>query len=249
MSGLWTIYRRELAGLFFAPLAWILLCLSLLYNAFFFLLYLKSSGGRVDAALEQTLGGAWPFWILALFLPPLITMRMISEESRSGMLEFVLTAPVSDAAVVLGKACAATTFLSLLWACVPVYGLALHVLGAPPDWGQVATGYLGAVLVSALFSAMGLTASALTGTPILAAFLAMLANVAATILPLASGAIRDIAPTTVDWLTERINVIGTFQSSFLTGALDSAHLAFFVIWTAIFLFAATRLIEARRWWG
>ena len=249
MRGLGTIYRRELAGLFFAPLAWVLLCLSLFYNAAFFLLFLRQYGGLVDNALESSLGGGSPFWLLVVFLPPLLTMRMLSEEHKSGMLEFVLTAPVADAAVVLGKALAATTFLALLWSSVPLYGLVLQILGAAPDWGQVATGYLGAVLVSALFSAVGLTLSAACATPLLAAFLAILANVGAVALPFATPALRGLAPGLVEWLDGRVNILNAFQNSFMTGALDTAHLAFFLAWTAVFLFLAVRVVEAKRWLG
>ncbi len=247
MRGLVTIYRRELAGLFFAPLAWILFCLTLFYNAFVFLLALKQYGGHVNLALEVTLGGGWPFWVLAAFLPAALTMRMISEESRSGMLEFLLTAPVSDAAVVVGKALAATTVLALIWLSVPLYALLLHVLGTPPDWGQVLTGFVGAVLVSALFSALGLVWSALTGTPLLALLLAVIANVGVLLLPLAGELLRGLAPGPVDWATTRISVIDNLQSSFVTGAFDTAHVVFFVAWTGVFLFAAIRIVEARRW--
>jgi len=246
MTGIATIYRRELSGLFFAPLAWVLLCLGLLYNGFFFLFYLKSGGGLVNQAFELTLGGGLPFWFLMVMLPPLVTMRMISEESRSGMLEFLLTAPVRDAAVVLGKAAAATTFLALFYATVPLYGVVLAALGAPPDWGQLATGYAGAVLTGALFSSLGLFASALSGTPLLAAFLATLANLAVVFLPVASGGVRGFAPRVFDWITRRADVVGAFRGSFLTGALDSAHVVFFLAWTAVFLFAAARAVEARR---
>ncbi len=211
MRGFATIYRRELAGLFFGPLAWVLLCLGLAYNGAFFLFYLKSSGGLVNAALELSLGGGLPFWFLIVLLPPLITMRMISEEHKSGMLELLLTAPVGDAAVVLGKAFAATTFLALFFLVVPLYGLLLAALGAPPDWGQVATGYFGTVLTGALFSAVGLCASSLCGTPLLAAFLAALANLTLVFLPFATSGVRGYAPRFFDWIGARVNVIGAFQ--------------------------------------
>ena len=97
MRGGFEIFRRELSALFLGPLAWVLLCLGLLFNGLFTLLYLREGGGLVNPALELALGRGLPFWFLMLTLPPLVTMRMISEESRSGMLEYLLTAPVSDA--------------------------------------------------------------------------------------------------------------------------------------------------------
>ncbi|MEW6072356.1 MAG: ABC transporter permease subunit [Planctomycetota bacterium] len=248
MSGVATIWRRELAGLFLSPLAWILFCLTLFYNAFFFLNYLQYvTGGDVNASLALVCGGAWPFWYLLMVLAPLLTMRMISEEARSGLLEFLLTAPVGDAAVVVGKALAATTVLALVWACGPFYALCVHLAGTTPDWGIVLTTWLGSVLVSALFCAVGLVASAASATPLVAAFLAFLADVTLLVSPLlgrtAGGALR----RPLRAISERVDVVAHFQDSFLTGALDSAHIVFFVAWTAALLFVAVRLVESRRW--
>lgn len=248
MRGFSAVYRRELAGLFFAPLAWILFCVTLFYNAFFFLHYLRdATGGEVNAALGFLLGGAWPFWFLVMFVPPLVTMRMISEESRSGMLEFLLTAPVTDAAVILGKALAATTFLALVWASVACYALACQMLGAPPDWGVLLTSWIGATLVSALFVSIGLVASALSSTPLVAAFVATVANILLIFLPQSGRRASGLGAELLRSVIERIDVIAHFQGSFMTGALDSAHLVFYLAWIAAFLFLAVRLVETRRW--
>jgi ABC-2 type transport system permease protein len=247
MKGLLAIYRRELAGLFLAPLAWVLFFLVLLYQAYFFLLVLDGKGGEVNSALVFVLGGGLPFWLLTLFLPPLLTMRMISEESRSGLLEFLLTAPVADAAVVCGKALAATTFLALVWSSTFLFGALVAVLGAPPDWGLLFAVWLGAVLLSALFSALGLVSSALFSTPLLAAFMGILVNVGLLALPYLARTWR--AGGALTELLEHVDVLAHFQGSFLGGALDSAHVLFFVAWTAAALFLAVRLVESRRWLG
>jgi ABC-2 type transport system permease protein len=248
MKGLGAILRRELAGLFLAPLAWIVFFLAMLFQAYFFLLALDRNGGEVNGALSLVLGGGWPFWYLMLFVPPLLTMRMISEESRTGLLEFLLTAPVSDAAVVVGKALAATFFLAVLWGTVPLVGLLVAALGAPPDWGQLLTEWIGATLVSGLFCALGLIASALSATPLIAAFLAILVNIALVYLPLVASSVRGTSPS-LTWILERIDVLAHFQGSFLTGALDTAHVVFFLAWTLAALFVAVRLVETRRWMG
>lgn len=248
MSGFAAVYRRELAGLFLSPLAWILFCLAIFYNAFFFVSVLgDEAGGEVNTALALLLGGGWPFWILNALLAPLITMRMISEESRSGLLEFLLTAPVSDAAVVVGKALAASTFLALVWAFVPVCGLAVHLLGAPPDWGMLLVAWLGAVLVSALFVSIGLVCSAASGTPLVAAFLAMVVNVVLVFLPILGQRAAGRTAGALGWAIEKVDVMAHYQGSFQSGALDSAHVFFFVAWILAMLFLAVRLVELRRW--
>jgi len=244
MRGAWTIYRRELAGLFLSPLAWVLALVSVLYNAFFFLGLLEGAGGEVNTALVLVLGGGWTFWILNVFLPPLITMRMISEESRSGLLEFLLTAPVADAAIVVGKAAAATTFLALVWGFAPIAGVVVAALGAPPDWGVLATAYLGAVFASAFFASLGILCSALSSTPLVAAFLACVLNVGL----LSAGFVSRLGRMPLfEAVVERIDPLSKYHGSFRSGAIDSAHVLFFVAWVAAFLFLSVRLVERRRW--
>lgn len=244
MSGVIAIYRREFAGLFVGPLAWILLGIALLLNGFLFTFYLKLFGGDVDEAVRALLGKGFVFWLVVLMFPPLITMRMISEESRSGLLEFLLTAPVTDAAVVTGKFCAALSFMALLWASVFAYAWAIGGSGTAVDWGLVACGWLGAVLCSGLFCATGLLASALTNVPVAAALAGCVLNIAIVLLPQLTR-LSDAA-----WVTgavKHVNVGDQLQNSFLFGIFDTAYIAFFATWTALFLFFAVRSVEMRRW--
>jgi len=247
MSGTWTIFRRELAGLFFGPLAWVLLCAALLLNGALFVLYVTGYEGDVDPSLAMSLGDSKPFWAVLCVLPPLLTMKMISEESRAGILEFLLTAPVSDLAVVLGKWLAATTFMALLWASTLGYGVAVALLGAAPDWPVLLGSYAGAVLASALFCGIGLVASAGTSTPIVAAFLAFVFSVVVVLLPF----LAQLAGASPDnWLgaiSRRVDVIARVQGSFTMGVIDTAHVVFFLVWTGFCAFLATRLVESRRW--
>lgn len=244
MKGLVAIYRRELSGLFFGPLAWVLLCIALLLNGYLFTLYLKGAEGDLDVATRLSLGDSFVFWALVVLVPPLLTMRMISEESRSGMIEFLLTAPVSDAAVVGGKFLAATTFMALLWGAVFVYAATIAAVGPRPDWGALCGGWTGALLVSGLFTAIGLFASSLTSTPIVAAFAAIVFNLVLVLAPLLAG-LSD-APW-VSRAVAHVHVIDHLKSAFLIGVVDSAYVVFFAAWTALFLFAAVRALEARRW--
>ncbi len=252
MSGIWTIYRREFAGLFLAPLAWILLFVALLVKGSLFTLYLKSGGGEVNNALALSLGGSTFYWVWMVLLPPLLTMRMVSEEAGSGMLEFILTAPVTDVAVVVGKLLAATTFMALLWATSFAYAGAAQLLGAAPDWGMVGAGFLGSVLASGLFCAIGLAASSLTNTPLIAAFLAVVVNVLLLFaVPLASGYAGQLLQLPpghwVEDVQRQMDVIDHLRGSTWIGVVDTAHVLFFLAWTSLFAFLAVRLVETRRW--
>jgi ABC-2 type transport system permease protein len=246
MQGLWTIYRRETAGLFLSPLAWILLTIALFAHGQVFMLYLMQTGRDLRAAMQLALAGDL-FWWFMLLLPPLLTMRMISEEARSGVLEFLLTSPASDLAVILGKLGAATTFMGILWSSVLVYGGCAHLLGVQPDWIPAFSGLLGATLVSGLFASVGLVASALSSTPILAAFAAVVMNFMIIMLPSLDALLRLPPGHWAKVALGHASVVSQYQSSFGIGVLDSKHLLFFLVWTAFFVFIATRLLEKRRW--
>lgn len=244
MTGLVAIFRRELAGLFVGPLAWILLTIALALNGYLYAVYLKLSGGDLDVSTRLALGDSFVFWALLVLLPPLLTMRMISEEARSGLLEFLLTAPVTDAALVTGKFLAALCFMALLWAAVVPCALVASSFGPPLDWGIVGGAWLGALFASALFCAIGLFASSLTSTPVVAACAAVVFSLVVVLAPMLA-LLTDAA-----WLraaVARVDVRAHLQESFLLGLVDSAHVVFFAAWTALFLFLATRAVEARRW--
>lgn len=263
MKGTFVIYRRELASLFRAPIGWMLLVLTLAFNGFLFYAYLGGSGGNVTESLEAAMGGSPVFWAFLLFLPPLLAMRMLAEESGNGNLEYLLTAPVSDAAVVLGKHLAATTFLAILWTSVLMYGVAIQFAGVTPDWAGHLCTWLGAVLASSLFLSISLLASCLSGTPLLAAFLAFLACVcwllAPSLVELVMSQLRSLLEaeagglvTAENWIRsafEKMNVLKHFSTSFRLGVLDSSELVFFLTWPAFFLFLTVRALEARRWRG
>lgn len=244
MSGFVAVYRRELAGMFLTPLAWVLLFVALFLNGYLFLGYVETYGGDVDAALRLIYGASFLFWATVAFVPPLLTMRMISEEARSGMLEFLLTAPVTDAAVVTAKFLAATTVMAILWSCVLVYGFVVQSLGTAPDWSAVIGGYVGAILVSALFCGIGIVWSAAVSTPLLAAFLAFVSNLVFLLLPFSKNL---TSSKFVHAAIDRVDVAKHFQNSFLLGIVDSARVVFFVAWTAFFVFMAVRAVETRRW--
>ena len=241
MRGLVAIWRRELAALFLGPLAWTLLFLAFCLVGRLFVAELAGSGGDVDSASRYALVLAFYVGVVAA---PLVTMRMISEESRAGLLEYLLTAPITDAAVVTGKFLAATSFFAILSASVFVYAGALAAQGLAPDLGTIACGWLGIVLSSGLFCAIGMLASSLTSTPIVAAFAAVILDLALVLAP-------QIAPLAESpWVAQaasRIDITGRLSSSFLLGAVDSAHAVFFLAGTAFLLFLTVRSVETRRW--
>jgi ABC-2 type transport system permease protein len=244
VKGTLTIFRREVSALFQSPLAWVLLAVSLALSGWIFVAVLEESGGSVKASLAFAGGGSKVYWMIMLFLPPLLTMRMISEEARNGLLEFLLTAPVSDGAVVLGKFLAAWFFMAVMWSSSLVYALVFEVVGSAPDWPPVVGGYIGALLVSALFCALGLLSSAAFKTPALSAFVALSGSIGILFLPALAGLFE------FGWLGDTVaavDILAHFHRSFLIGVVDSQVLLFFLAWAGFFLFLAVRIVEAKRW--
>ncbi len=268
MRGTLVVYRRELGALFAAPLAWLLLFIALLLNGALLTLLFSSRASLsapvdISAALEMLFGQGVLFWALMLVMPPLLAMRLLAEESASGTLEYLRTAPLSDAAVVVGKFLAGLSFMALLWSSIFVYSAGMAHFGTAPDWGQVVAIYVGTVLVSGIFVALSLVFSAATRTPILAAFLSFIGCLGFLLLPaigarlLASmrvlmadafGSYDRAERFLLDQLS-RVDVAQHFIRSYFRGIIDSAEVVFFLTWIAFFLFLTTRTLEARRWRG
>ncbi|MCI0589101.1 MAG: ABC transporter permease subunit [Planctomycetes bacterium] len=242
----WTVARRELAAFFYSPIAYGIATIVLLLNGVFFYIYL--SHPAVDGDLKQTIpffyGGFLFYWFLALLVPPILTMRLFAEEKRSGTIEMLMTAPVTDAAVVLGKYAGVLAYYAALWLPSLLYFLLVRALGGEPDFGLVASCLLGTLLVGALFLSIGLFASACTSNQVLAAAAGLVLNLLLFFLPLlATLAIR---PATKE-LLERFSIYEIVFSGFLTGLVDTAHVVYFVSLAGFFLFLTVRVVEARKW--
>src|SRR5688500_108587 len=157
MSPLITIAKREFRSYFDSPLAYVVICLSfLVLGAFFFLV--GSSFWQVDRATVSRMFELAPIG-LAFLVVPVVTMRLLAEERRSGTLEMLITLPVRDSDVILGKYLGALGLVLVLVLATLVYPIGMFrfpwVLG-PLDAGPVFSGYLGLILFSAAATSLGL---------------------------------------------------------------------------------------------
>ena len=168
MNGVLATFRRELRAYFFSPLAYMVMCFFLAVSGVIFVLLVsqlndpRSVGGPPLGFFFQA------SWLMLLLVIPVLTMRLISEEMRSGSIEVLMTAPVTEGQVVTGKFLAAFAFYAALWLPTVVYGLSIHIF-EKVDWGPVASGYLGVLLIGAFFLAIGVFASSMTRSQLLAA--------------------------------------------------------------------------------
>ncbi len=240
-------WRREMAAAFLSPIAWVLMAffLAVMGFSFWFMADLLAGEGGGSQAVSELFGSIF-FWIAVLVSVPVLTMRLFAEEKRTGTFEVLMTAPISTPAVVLAKFAGALGTYALMWAPTLIYPVLLHGLAAsdaPPDLRLVATGYLGALLIGLLFIAIGLLASALTRNQVAAA----IASFAVCCLLFMAGFLPYLSRH--PWVQRA----GSYASPVIhlldlsRGTIDSGTVAFYVLNTALVLFATVRAVEAGRW--
>lgn len=245
MSGVLATFQRELRAYFFSPLAYLVAAFFLVINGIVFGIivgYLADPtfpGGR---PLDFFFGGTWLFWLVLICVTPILTMRLISEERRSGSIEVLMTAPVTETHVVLGKYLAALAFYVFLWLPTVVYAVIVDVY-SDIDWRTVAAGYLGVLGIGAVFLALGIFASAMTKSQLVAAIVTFALILAFFCVVFLEGLVNGPAAKQVmDYLSVRKQM-----QDFSMGIVDTRFLVFDLSVTAFFLFLTAKALEARKW--
>ena len=194
--------------------------------------------------MEVTLEPLFAFMVIVLsrFVPPL-TMRLLSEEYRSGTIEMLMTAPITDVEVVLGKFLGALLYYVALLVPTAAY-LVILELYADPDYGPILSGYLGLLLIGALYISVGTFFSALSRYQIVAAVasivvLFLFAYIIGQASMEASGPLRVFLQT--------LSIEGHYRD-FARGVLDTSHIVYFLSGTLFFLFLSVKVVESRKWW-
>lgn len=238
MRSTWTIASRELASFFATPLGWVAMALYLAIAGLIFAYGVVIPGGV--ASLRDVFGLSG---FLLLPVVPAITMRLISEEFKQGTIEPLMTAPVSDAAIVLGKFLGAALFLVIVIAPTLVHAAVLWLVSDPrPDLGPMITGYLSLILLGGLYIAVGVLVSTLTSNPTLA----YLGTFVAILVILLIGAETIPLPERVASFVSTISLRPRL-ADFAKGVIDSRHVIFFLAATAWLLVLALVALESRRW--
>jgi ABC-2 type transport system permease protein len=248
MRKILTLARRELAGYFFSPLAWVVGALFLCACALKFCPPPAFWSGSREAFIlvphqQASLRGLFEMMGVAMVVAaPLLTMRLVAEEVRSGTIESLVTAPITDTQVILGKFLGVLGFYLALLASTVVF-LVLMLIFATPDAGVVVMGYLGMALLGAAFLAAGLFASTLTRYQLLAAVIGIALAAVFGIFP---GQLAVHLPAPLNQLAVNIDA-QEYLSRFARGLLDSRALIFFLSLTAGFLFLSVKMLESKRW--
>ena len=238
-----TIFLRELGSFFNSLVAYVVLGLSMLALGVYFFL-VQNGFWQVDRATMARMFEGLP-WALCLIVVPLVTMRAISEEKRSGTIELLITLPVKDSEVIVGKWLAALAMCTILLGLSLLYPIAMFQwpwhLG-PLDWGPVWAGYFGLFLLSAAGTAVGLMFSSLTESQIIAFFVTMIALAFLLVIGSVAESWRGAAGDAVAFvsLSSRFN-------PFARGLIDTRSVVYFVSVTVICLLVAFRNLESRKW--
>jgi len=238
------LVRRELVAYFSSPLAYVVLTAFLFFNGYVFWLimsYLNDPRTQAMAPLKLFFGGTIFFWLFMLFIVPVITMRLLAEERRSGTLEVLLTSPVSEGQVVFGKFLAAFLFYLFLWVPTVVYVLILASYTSIDPY-PVLSGYLGIALLGVLFSAVGILTSALAKNQIVAAVFAF----ALMIVLFSLGLVEQLVTT--PWLKGALGYMNLWEhmDDFSRGLVDTRRIVYQLSLAALSLFLATKALEASK---
>jgi ABC-2 type transport system permease protein len=238
--------KREFAVFFYSPIAYVLLTVAAVINGGVFLLIVDSltdpQAPRM-AAMEMLFGNVF-FWFIVLVLTPLITMRTLAEERHSGTLETLLTAPISDAQVVLAKYLAAVGFYIVLWLPTLAYPIFLSRY-AEIDLGPILSGYLGTLVVGMMFAAIGVLGSSLTRNQIIAALISFGANMVLFVIGIFGAIGAESSPDSVLPYMD----FWTHMQEFGRGIVDTRHLAYYGSVTLLALFCTVQILQLRRWRG
>ena len=236
MSNTLIIAWKESKSYFLSPAAYIVAAMFLVLTGVFFVFDITTP--FAEASVRGLVN--WASFFM-LFLAPLLTMRLLAEEQKLGTLELLLTAPVRDWEVVIGKYIASVLTLIATLAPTLYYVLLLYAFG-DPDTGPVLSAYLGLLLHGAATLAIGLMGSSLSGNQIVAAVVSMAALFTLSFVNRIADLVSGIAAEVLDGLS-----MNNHFEDFTRGVVDTSNIVYYVSIAAVFLFLTVRSLETRRW--
>ncbi|MBP7886141.1 MAG: ABC transporter permease subunit [Candidatus Marinimicrobia bacterium] len=255
MGNLLAIYKRDLKGYFFSPIAYVVIGLFLLVNGIFFYVLLSSFLEYSYAVMIQRQGYPInvnllmirPFFqnmsVIVLFVIPMITMRSFSEEKKSGTMELLLTSPVTNWQLILGKFLASFTLYFVMVMVTFLFMVFLLIWGNP-SLVPILISYLGILLMGLVLVALGNFISSLTENQIVAA----VGTFGATMFLWVIGFAGDFAGKVFGEIFKYLSIVNHFDD-FSKGVFDTNHLVYYLSLTFLMLFFTYQSIESSKWRG
>lgn len=254
MRNVMAIAGKELRGYFASPIAYIVIgFFALLYGWFFYvpLAFFNRQSMQMGMGMGATLNINQmliaPIFqnatVVMLFLLPAITMRTYAEEKRSGTIELLLTSPITDTQIILGKFLGAMGLYAAMLAVTLVHVALLFVYGNP-DWKPVATAYLGLLLMGGCFISVGLLISSLTKNQIVAGIVTF----AVFLMLWVINWIGTFVGPTAQAILSHLSLTDHFDD-FARGVIDTKHLIYYVSFISLGLFLTAKSVDSERWRG
>jgi ABC-2 type transport system permease protein len=253
MKNIWIVFRKELRSYFASPIAYSIMALYAVIFGFFFYSALKYF--QQAAMQSQMMGRGFPMNInemivrpvlmnvsvIGLFLIPMICMRLFAEEKRSGTIELLMTSPVRDAELILGKYLAALALYGVILGVSAVNLVFLFAYGKP-DWKPILVGYLGLLLQGGCLLAIGTFISTLTRNQIIAGVAGFCVSLLLWVLEWTTAFESSASSRVLAYLS-----VVTHFEPFAKGVLDTKDVVFFISAIFLGLFLTARSTESLRW--
>jgi ABC-2 type transport system permease protein len=254
MNNILAIAHKELKSYFSTPIAYVVIgFFALLFGYFFYAMVVifnqqslqfgGAEGGAVDINQQLIRPLFLNASVILLFVLPLITMRTYSEEKRSGTIELLLTSPVSDVEIILGKFLGAMALYAAMLA-ITVIHIGLLFSYGNPEWKVVVTGYLGLLLMGGCFISVGLLISSLTKNQIISGMVTF----AVFLLLWVINWIASFTGPTTQSVLNYLSITDHFDD-FTRGILDTKHLIYYFSVMSFGLFLTARSVDTERWKG
>ena len=256
MRNILAIAHKELKSYFSGPIAYIAIGLWALLYGYFFIAILQyfvrqsmqmGQFGMGPQALNVNQQLIRPLLqnvtIMILFIMPMVTMRTYSEEKRSGTIELLLTSPLTDFEIVMGKFLGAMALYGIMLAVTLIHIGLLFIYGSP-EWKPILTAYIGVLLLGGCFVSLGLFISSLTKNQIVAG----MTTFAVFLLFWIITWIGSFSGPTVDKLTQYLSIIDHLDD-FTKGVVDTSHLIYYLSFITFGLFLTVKSVDTERWRG
>ena len=253
MNNILAIAHKELKSYFSTPIAYVVIgFFAFLFGYFFYAMLIifnqqsaqfEGQGGGADINQQLIRPLFLNASVILLFVLPLITMRTYSEEKRSGTIELLLTSPLSDVQIILGKFLGAMGLYAAMIAITAVHMALLFSYGNP-EWKVVVTGYIGLLLMGGCFISVGLLISSLTKNQIVSG----MATFAVFLLLWVINWIASFTGPTTQSVLNYLSITDHFDD-FTRGILDTKHLVYYFSVMSFGLFLTARSVDTERWKG
>lgn len=232
---MYAIFKKEVRSYFYSPIAYVLIGLFILMVSVFF--FLGNINGQ-SADFTQCLSTVG---FILVFIIPMLTMRILSEERKNGTEVLLITSPVSLNKVIIGKFLG-LLFVFLVMTCITfVYPIIIFVFGKPPV-APLISSYIGLILLGACFISLGIFASSLTENQIVSAIISFICLLFIQLIDYLGNAAGGIISKILHWFS-----LQSRYNDFTQGQLNIASIVYFLSFIAVFLFLTIRVIEKRRW--